>query len=218
MLLKFFDVETTGIKKAEVVQIGAIVVDSDNMEVVSMKSEYVSPSKDIEPEATEVNGLTREIVDNLSGGKRIEDLVFKDSFWWTFFFGKDPTCFVTYNGLFDFGALNYSLINCGVGFNITSDFNPNFSSLLEIEERTELCIPGMPSHLDLYKKVRRDYSVYNRNKLSMVCERMLDLNKVNEEYISLKKKFGVVTFLNEFHDATYDSFLCYKLYRRIYGL
>lgn len=103
--LALCDTETTGLVRppkpaSGVVQVAALILD-DNLNIVEEINELVNPGCPIDPKASEVHGVTEDMVRDKPSLEEV-------------FFIEDPLMFIAHNAPFDLPRLAHQLPNCAL--------------------------------------------------------------------------------------------------------
>lgn len=119
MIALFFDTETTGFKHGdfipEIVQIGALLQDTDSMRVLAELNMIVKPEKPIPQQVSAIHGITDELAAAYGFGSRIAKKAFCDMAFMA-------ETIVAHNISFDMGIikdawpLTYDMLNVKIPF------------------------------------------------------------------------------------------------------
>lgn len=185
------DLETTGFKESDdILQISVIKLD-DNNKINFIHNNFFKTDK-YYPEAYVVHGLLKEELSNSPWKQSdLNNLI-------TVLFNKVDTI-IGYNTNFDYGML----------FKKSDDFNKNMLKNIQIVD--------MMRDLNWYKKSyntkngRRNNNLRLEEALSEMINKGTDLNQMKEEF---KRLFKIQQFNS--HDARWDTYVTYVLYRDYY--
>lgn len=214
MKFVIFDTETTGLN-GEAIQMAMIVLD-ENLKIESFDSFYCDTDCVIEKGATNVHGLTNEMVHKLSGGKYFEDYVLGNPRYKKLFFEEDVV-FPGYNVLFDLKIVNNSLINTGHGL-ITdikkySDLKNNPDAKLRLVTKTYNPIKetGGAHWFDLMEYARNRTGMIKGLNLAKAVDLLVRDIDVKTSFDVVSKKFNLQSG-KSYHDASYDAFCTMLLF------
>lgn len=184
-----FDTETTGLNACDeqIAQLSYIII-NEKYEVKNAKNFYFSVDY-MSAGASRVNGLSEDILNELSGGKKFKD--FADEIYQDFI---NADVLIAHNLEFDLGFIEEEFER--LNYNIDK-LNKDKKYLCTMQTYTMLL------------QIEHEYYIYKYPKLSEVMSKL----KISSKYIS-----GIVsdTFRvsdNKYHDARFDviaTFIAYK--------
>ena len=198
-----YDTETTGLNGFdEVVQLAYIVLD-ENFFILDANNAYFYPTCRMNKKAESVNGLSLELLAELSGGATFDEFVKTDKYFSQVPY--EPLCFVAYNAKFDTGKVNGTLDKFGVPRVYFGNGNIA-NNLLSINDTYSLCMQNTVTRIN-----------GGRIKLFAAVEQYVtDPNKIDDMADSIAKQFNVFTRGNSYHDAFYDTVATTMLFYSVY--
>lgn len=198
-----FDTETTGFQtKDEVIQFAGFLVD-DNCKLLRLYSFYCYPLIEIPDDAIKVHHLTKSILMKLSDGRFFEEQFFE----YDDLLSKKDLTWVGYNVDYDKRMINQTLKNNGY---TPYKFGNKVAGLYDDI--------GVHS-FDVMSAIADRYNHGKWEKLATCVRKYcsLSLEQINKEYECISKYCGMQTEF-AFHNAIYDAFTTYCLFKDMYPL
>lgn len=207
--MKYFiyDTETTGVmKKDEVIQFSGFLL-NDKFQKEQIVNFYAYTQIEIDPEAQAVHQLNKKQLWSLSQEKTFEEQIFQ----YDFLFNEPDLIFIGYNISFDNRMVNQTLENNGYD---PINFGQKIGSLIKSSGRF---------NFDLMKPLSAMFNHGINMKLSNASTHLKkrSLNDVNKVFDIIFNSYGIPNHLrgvsgaapdiSRFHNALYDSFLCWCL-------
>lgn len=195
----FFDVESTGLSsKDEVIQFGAVIVDSVTFKVQRVINRYFLCSMPVPAEATQVHGITDEMLVQKSNGQFFEDLVMTDPLFY-----KEPNVLFVSYGNFDTRCCNQTLENSGY----KSIYFGNRTATLKTHFTGRYYADMMQICSSLYARGK-----YNLTLHKSLQEANLEQGLIENAFKMLLKENNIVFDQRAiFHDALYDAFCLFLI-------
>ena len=181
----FLDTETTGLdyNDNQILQLSYIIC-KPNLEIIKAKNFYLDVDVEIEEEATNVHGITKEKIIKLSQGKKFKDIA-AEVFW-----DLSDNKIICHNANFDISFIKEEFSRLNKNLSVSKD------SFCTMEYYTDIL------------KIRNYYG-YKWPKLQEVTD-FLNLDK-NELLKEAKEIFNTNDNI-EFHDARLDVYSTYSIY------
>lgn len=181
----FLDTETTGLEyKDQIIQLSYIIAD-EKFDIVEVKNYYFDVDVEISSGATQIHGIDKEKLIELSGGKKFKDYA-KDILW-------------------DFQSARVICHNV--------DFDTRFLKMEFERIEKELVITDTFCTMREYEHILELYHHYYGTKwpkLGEVVEFLkLDIDDLKEKAKALFGETG------DFHDARLDVYTTYEIYKAL---
>lgn len=182
----FLDTETTGLlnTRDQIVQLSYIITDEE-FNIVEAKNYFFDVDVEISEEATEVHGIDKEKLIELSGGKKFKDYA-KDILW-----DFQSAKVICHNVQFDTSFLTSAFKMIDKDLNLSN----TFCTMMNYED---------------ILKLQHSYYGTKWPKLSEVVE-FLQLN-IDDLKMKAMELFGET---GEFHDARLDVYTTYVIYKAL---
>lgn len=181
----FLDTETTGLEyEDQIIQLSYIITD-DKFEIVESKNYYFDVDVEISSKATQIHGIDKEKIMELSKGKKFKDYA-KDILW-----DFQNAKVICHNADFDTRFLKKEFERIGKSLFLRN----TFCTMLE------------------YDKVLEIYHEYYGTKWPKLIE-VVDFLKLDIDNLKMKamELFGST---GEFHDARLDVYTTYEIYKAL---
>lgn len=177
MIALFFDTETTGFKSSsftpEIVQIGALLQDTETKRVLAELNLIVKPENPIPPEVSAIHGITDELAAAYGFGSRIAEKAFSDMVFMA-------EVVVAHNISFDLGIikdvwpLTYDMLKVKVPF----------CTMLKAESTVGM--PGSHAGGTKYPKLIEAYRYFFGKDFDNAHDAMADVRACRDVYFALQ--------------------------------